>query len=94
MMPGVLHYSATIAYKEDLYYKSADGKVKWVILRGTPTGMTSMINHWNEELFHDLDDIIPERWLYADGQPNYQLGKMLIAFGKGSRSCIGEKYPA
>lgn len=91
MMPGVSHRSARIAREEDLVYKSKDGATEWVIPRGTPIGMTSMINHWNEDLFPQPDEFIPERWLTEDGQPNYKLQKLLIAFGKGSRSCIGEK---
>lgn len=90
MMPGVSHRSARIARDEDLHYQSKDHTVDFVIPRGTPIGMTSMINHWNKELFPDPDIFNPERWL-VDGQPNYQLQKKLIAFGKGSRSCIGEK---
>ncbi|KAL1959777.1 hypothetical protein VTO42DRAFT_1363 [Malbranchea cinnamomea] len=89
MMPGVSHRSARIARDEDLVYRSRDGSVEWVIPRGTPIGMTSMINHWNEELFPEPDKFIPERWL-VNGQPNHKLQKMLISFGKGSRSCIGE----
>lgn len=91
MMPGVSHRSARIAREEDLVYKSQDGKIEYVVPRGTPIGMTSMINHWNTEFFPDPDDFIPERWL-IDGQPNYKLQKKLLAFGKGSRSCIGEQY--
>ncbi|KAI8938843.1 hypothetical protein NX059_004706 [Plenodomus lindquistii] len=90
MMPGVSHRSARIAREEELHYTSADGKVDWVIPRGTPIGMTSMINHWNKELFPNPDDFLPERWLLEDGEPNYQLSKKLIAFSKGTRSCIGE----
>lgn len=90
MMPGVSHRSARIARNEDLFYKSKDGKTEWVIDRGTPIGMTSMINHWDEDLFPNPDEYIPERWL-VDGQPNHKLQKFLIAFGKGSRSCIGEQ---
>ncbi|KAK2735983.1 hypothetical protein FQN55_001885 [Onygenales sp. PD_40] len=90
MMPGVSHRSARIARDEDLVYKSRDGSVQWVIPRGTPIGMTSMINPWNKELFMNPDEFVPERWL-VDGQPNYKLQKMLISLGKGSRSCIGEK---
>lgn len=90
MMPGVSHRSARIARDEDLVYKQRDGEKEWVIPHGTPIGMTSMINHWDTELFPDPDDFIPERWL-MDGQPNYKLQKMLLAFGKGSRSCVGEK---
>lgn len=89
MMPGVSHRSARIAREEELVYRSTDGKTEWVIPRGTPIGMTSMINHWNKDLFPNPDEFIPERWL-VDGQPNYKLQRMLIAFGKGSRSCIGE----
>lgn len=91
MMPGVSHRSARIARDEDLVYKSRDGSVEFVIPRGTPIGMTSMINHWDKELFPDPDEFNPERWLGNDGQPNYKLQKMLLAFGKGSRSCVGEK---
>ncbi|KAL2211572.1 benzoate 4-monooxygenase cytochrome P450 [Sarocladium strictum] len=90
MMPGVSHRSARIARDEDLVYKSKDGKTEFMIERGTPIGMTSMINHWDEELFPNPDEYIPERWL-VDGQPDYKLSKFLIAFGKGSRSCIGEQ---
>jgi cytochrome P450 len=89
MMPGVSHRSARIARDEDLVYTTKDGKKDWVIPRGTPIGMTSMINHWDTNLFPNPDDFDPERWL-VDGQPDYKLQKMLIAFGKGSRSCIGE----
>ena len=70
---------------------SADGKSDWVIPRGTPIGMTSMINHWNTDLFPEPDEFRPERWLLEDGTQNYALQKKLIAFGKGSRSCIGEQ---
>lgn len=90
MMPGVSHRSARIAREEDLVFRPRHGGKEWVIPRGTPIGMTSMINHWDKELFPDPDEFIPERWL-VDGQPNYKLQKNLIAFGKGSRSCVGEK---
>ncbi|KAK2062729.1 cytochrome P450 monooxygenase-like protein [Colletotrichum caudatum] len=89
MMPGVSHRSARIAREEELVYKTRDGKKEWVIPRGTPVGMTSMINHWDRGLFPNPDEFIPERWL-IDGLPNYKLQKFLLSFGKGSRSCIGE----
>ncbi|KAM5349723.1 hypothetical protein ACJ41O_006228 [Fusarium nematophilum] len=89
MMPGVSHRSARIARHEDLIYKTRDGSTEWVIPRGTPIGMTSMINHWDKELFPNPDEFVPERWL-VDGKPNYKLQRLLIAFGKGSRSCVGE----
>ncbi|KAM0405844.1 hypothetical protein HYE67_010176 [Fusarium culmorum] len=89
VMPGVSHRSARIAREEDLVYQSQDGNTNWVIPRGTPIGMTSMISHWNEELFPEPDEFLPERWL-ENGKPNYKLQKFLISFGKGSRACIGE----
>ncbi|KAF5554664.1 trichodiene oxygenase [Fusarium mexicanum] len=89
VMPGVSHRSARIAREEDLLYKSKDGNVEWVIPRGTPIGMTSMINHWDKEIFPNPDEFTPERWLEG-GKPNFKLQKLLIAFGKGSRACIGE----
>ncbi|KAK4196580.1 putative cytochrome P450 E-class, group IV [Triangularia verruculosa] len=89
MMPGVAHRSARIARTEDLVYRSQDGKTEWVIPRGTPIGMTSMINHYNEELFPNPHAFLPERWL-IDGKPNHKLQKFLLSFSKGSRMCIGE----
>ncbi|KAI2781612.1 cytochrome P450 [Daldinia loculata] len=88
LTPGVSHRSARIARTEDLVYNSKDGNIRWVIPRGTPISMTSVINHSNEELFPNPDAFIPERWL-VDGQPNYALEKMLISFGKGTRLCLG-----
>lgn len=92
VMPGVSHRSARIAREEDLMYTSADQKVRWVIPRGTPIGMTSMINHYNEGLFPHPERFSPERWLLENGQPNHALEKNLISFGKGSRNCVGKQY--
>ncbi|KAL6410596.1 benzoate 4-monooxygenase cytochrome P450 [Ilyonectria robusta] len=89
MMPGVAMRSARIARNEDLIYRSRDGDA-WVIPKGTPITMSSMVNHWDQELFPNPDEFLPERWL-IDGEPNKTLQKRLISFGKGSRSCLGEK---
>lgn len=91
MMPGVSHRSARTAREEDLRYRSSDGKTEWLIPRGTPIGMTSMINHWDEDMFPDPDEFRPERFLMEDGERNLRLKEKLISFGKGSRVCIGEK---
>jgi len=91
MTPGVTHRSARIARGEDLVYKSRDGKTQWVVPKGTPIGMTSMINHWDEELFPEPDAFRPERWL-VNGKPNFELKKYSMSFGKGTRSCIGEQW--
>ncbi|KAI1078396.1 cytochrome P450 [Whalleya microplaca] len=89
LTPGVSHRSARIARTEDLFYRSKDGKIQWVIPRGTPIGMTSVMNHSNEELFPNPDQYIPERWILDNGEPNYALEKWMIAFGKGTRLCAG-----
>lgn len=91
VMPGVTHRSARIARVENLMYKSQDGKVEHVIPKGTPIGMSSMLNHFNEDLFPDPDEFKPERWLLPDGQPDLKLQKFLLSFGKGSRACLGEQ---
>ncbi|KAH7024521.1 cytochrome P450 [Microdochium trichocladiopsis] len=91
IMPGVSHRSARIARDEDLHYKSASGDVVYVVPRGTPIGMSSVINHMDPGLFPDPEAFRPERWLLEDGSPNYKLQKYLLAFSRGSRSCIGEK---
>lgn len=91
MMPGVSHRSARIAREEDLIYTSKDGKKQWLIPRGTPIGMTSMINHYDPELFPRPDEYTPERWILEDGQANYVLEKNLIAFSRGTRNCVGQQ---
>ncbi|KXJ87359.1 benzoate 4-monooxygenase cytochrome P450 [Microdochium bolleyi] len=100
VMPGVSHRSARIARYEDLHYQSAvpEGtsgaghlpQYDYVIPRGTPIGMSSVVNHADPGLFPDPDEFRPERWLLEDGSPNYKLHKYLLAFSRGSRSCIGE----
>lgn len=92
MMPGVSHRSARIARDENLVYTTADGKKQWIIPRGTPIGMTSMINHYNETLFPRPEEYTPERWLLENGQVNHALEKNLIAFGRGTRNCVGLQY--
>lgn len=91
LMPGISHRSSRIARDEDLVYRSEDGRVEWVIPRGTPMSMTSIIQHSNEGLFPDPKAFAPERWLLEDGRQNYALERHLISFGKGSRMCLGKE---
>ncbi|KUI67678.1 Trichodiene oxygenase [Cytospora mali] len=90
LTPGVSQRSARIAREEDLVYTSEDGETNWVIPRGTPVGMTSIIQHSNEELFPSPKEFIAERWLLENGQRNYALEKHLISFSKGSRTCLAK----
>ena len=90
VMPGIPARTARIARHEDLFYKGRDGTVQWVIPKGTPIGMSGHIQHHNDEIFPESYSFKPERWL-VDGKHNYKMQKMAFAFGRGTRSCIGEK---
>jgi cytochrome P450 len=58
----------------------------------TPVGMTAVLVHENETIFPEPMEFKPERWLEKrpDGAP--PLDRYLVAFGKGSRQCLGMKY--
>ncbi|CAN9170111.1 unnamed protein product [Alternaria alternata] len=67
----------------------------YIIPAFTPVGMTAPLIHINESIFPEPDSFIPERWLNdngavgartSDGQP---LDRFLMAFGRGTRSCVG-----
>lgn len=91
LMPGLSQRSPRVAPEEDLIYASRDGKVNWVIPKGTAVSMTSIMQHSNEELFPNPKEFIADRWLLEDGKPNYALERNLISFGKGSRVCLGKE---
>jgi cytochrome P450 len=59
----------------------------WVIPAGTPVGMTSIFMHDNPQYFPNPEVFDPDRWLESDSQR--RLGKYLVNFGKGTRSCLG-----
>lgn len=82
MAYGVSHRLQRISPDVDLQYKT------WVIPRGTPVGMTSVLLHNNEDVFRDPKTFDPQRWLQKDSA---QLRKYIVAFGKGSRQCLGMK---
>jgi cytochrome P450 len=59
----------------------------YIIPRGTNVGMSSWMMHRNPKIFPNPDTFLPERWL--DPANTAKLEKFFVAFGKGSRSCIG-----
>jgi cytochrome P450 len=59
----------------------------WVIPAGTPVGMTSIFMHDNPQYFPNPEVFDPDRWLKADSER--RLGKYLVNFSKGTRSCLG-----
>ena len=91
IMPGFAHRSARVAPNEDLVYRNKDDQIEYVIPRGTPISMTSMINHYNAELFPEPEKFLPERWL-GQGSPDRKLEKFLLTFSRGSRACLGQRF--
>ncbi|KAK7990689.1 hypothetical protein PG990_014969 [Apiospora arundinis] len=88
LTPGISHRSARKAPLEELVYSK--GNLHYTIPRGTPIGMSSMIQNQDSTLFPDPGEFKPERWLLAeDGQQNYALERKLLSFGRGSRICLG-----
>jgi cytochrome P450 len=58
----------------------------WVIPKGTPVSMTSVLQHQNEAIFPDSRSFKPERWLE---NKSGKLDKYLVSFNGGSRICLG-----
>ena len=96
---GLASRTSRIATGEDLLYRgewipkgsSTSRKVEYVIPRGYAVGMSSVITHHDESVFPDSHAFVPERWLDEKGQHRKQLDRALLAFSKGSRSCVGIK---
>ena len=96
---GLASRTSRIATGEDLLYcgvwtpkgSRTSKKVEHVIPRGYAVGMSSVITHHDESVFPDSHSFVPERWLDEKGQHRKQLDRALLAFSKGSRSCVGIK---
>ncbi|KAI1141447.1 putative cytochrome P450 [Hypoxylon sp. FL0543] len=76
-----------------LLYRPSDGvdasRSEYVIPRGTPVGMTSVLVHHNPKFFPRSSEFDPKRWLDAQGGIDRTLEKYLISFSRGSRQCVG-----
>ncbi|KAI4087722.1 MAG: hypothetical protein LQ344_006608 [Seirophora lacunosa] len=77
---GVSHRLQRISPDVDLHYQG------YLIPRGTPVGMTSVMMHNSPTHFPDPKTFDPERWLQPDSA---RLRKYIVAFSKGSRQCLG-----
>ena len=80
---GVPSRLQRISPEKPLTFTERSGKT-WVIPKGTPVGMTSVLMHHDESIFPESFEFRPERWIENPG-----LEKFLVAFTKGSRQCIG-----
>ncbi|RMZ86395.1 hypothetical protein DV736_g6378, partial [Chaetothyriales sp. CBS 134916] len=72
-------------YDKPILYK------QWVIPAGTPVAMTPHLVLIDEAVFPEPRRFDPDRWLdrVDQGVTTSSLDKYIVAFGKGSRNCIG-----
>lgn len=81
MTVPVLHRLQRIAPDETLVYK------QWKIPPGTPVSMSMLFVLRDKDIFPDPEKFIPERWL--EEKDRRRLDPYQVAFGKGSRICVG-----
>ncbi|KAH6974432.1 cytochrome P450 [Ilyonectria sp. MPI-CAGE-AT-0026] len=88
---GVSARTARIPTEENLVYSGEFNKksVEYVIPRGYAVGMSAAITHHDELVFPDSYEFIPERWLDENNQRRKDVERGMLAFSKGSRSCLG-----
>ena len=77
---GVTARVCRIAPDEALQYKG------YTVPPGTPTSMTTLCVHTDEQIFPDPWTFNPDRWLGPEGLARR---KYQMAFNKGARNCIG-----
>jgi cytochrome P450 len=72
-------------YDKPIVYKD------WVIPAGTPVAMTPHLVLIDDNIFPEPRKFKPERWLdqLDQGKTTSRLDKYMVAFGKGSRNCVG-----
>lgn len=77
---GIVARSQRISRNETLRCAGYD------IPPGTPLSCSSYFLHRNPEIFPEPTSFRPERWLDS----GHQLDRYLVAFGKGTRNCVGK----
>ena len=82
LSPGLATRLARIAPDRELVY---DGH--WVIPAGTPVGMTTLLMHWDENVYPDARRFEPERWM--DKEKTMKMEKTFAPFSRGTRICLG-----
>ncbi|KAH7128017.1 cytochrome P450 [Dactylonectria estremocensis] len=88
---GVSARTARIPTEENIVYQSEFNKkpVEYMIPRGYAVGMSAAITHHDESVFPNSLQFIPERWLDENNQRRKDVERGMLAFSKGSRSCLG-----
>lgn len=82
MSHGVSHRLQRVSPSQSLRYHDI------IIPAGTPVSMTSVHMHNNTDIFPNPHLFKPERWLPLESEGR-RLQKYLVAFGRGSRQCLG-----
>jgi cytochrome P450 len=90
---GVSSRTARIPTEENLIYRGEWNKktVEYVIPQGYAVGMSTVVTHHDERAFPDSYAFAPERWLDENNQRRKEVERSMLAFSKGSRSCLGMK---
>lgn len=81
---GVASRLQLISPDEPLTFRDRTSGKAWKIPPNTPVGMTSVLIHQDESIFHNAHSFEPERWI-----ENPRLDRYLVSFSKGSRQCLG-----
>lgn len=90
---GVSSRTARIPSEENLLYRGEWNKksVEYVMPKGYAIGMSAFITHQDERAFPNANAFCPERWLDEADQRRKDVERSMLAFSKGSRSCLGMK---
>jgi cytochrome P450 len=90
---GVSSRTARVPTEESLLYRGEWNKkpLEYVIPKGYAVGMSAYVTHHNERAFPDSFTFAPERWLDENNQRRKEPERSMLAFSKGSRSCLGMK---
>ncbi|KAL1609360.1 hypothetical protein SLS59_001726 [Nothophoma quercina] len=90
---GVSARTARVPTEENLVFRGEWNKrsVEYVIPQGYAVGMSAAITHHDEKAFPDSYAFAPERWLDENNQRRKDVERSMLAFSKGSRSCLGMK---
>jgi cytochrome P450 len=90
---GVSSRTARVPTEESLLYRGEWNKktCEYVIPKGYAIGMSAYVTHHDERAFPDSFAFAPERWLDERNQRRKEPERSMLAFSKGSRSCLGMK---
>ncbi|KAJ4362065.1 hypothetical protein N0V83_011007 [Neocucurbitaria cava] len=90
---GVSSRTARIPTEENLLYRGEWNKkpIQYVIPQGYAVGMSAFVTHHDERAFPDSYVFSPDRWLDENNQRRKDVERSMLAFSKGSRSCLGMK---